>query len=148
MKLGIEREKIGDILVFEDSADIVIMNDISDSLLRLLPELTRFSKSRFELVDISDIRPVKANFETINIIVPSLRIDSLVSELAHTSRSKALDLISSERVFVNFEVITKPSKFVAYGDLVTIRGKGRFRIESSISTTKNGNMKIEVSKYI
>lgn len=148
MKLGIEREKIGDILVFEDGADIVILNDISNSLLELLPELTRFSKSSFELVDISSIRPAKVNLEIVSIIVPSLRIDALVAELAHTSRAKALELISSERIFVNFEVITKASKFINYGDLVTIRGKGRFRIDSLVSTTKSGNIKIEVSKYI
>ena len=33
MKLGIKREKIGDILVFEDGADIVCCNEISKYIL-------------------------------------------------------------------------------------------------------------------
>ena len=35
MKLGIKREKIGDILVFEDGADIVCCNEISKYIYRL-----------------------------------------------------------------------------------------------------------------
>ncbi|MBQ9297438.1 MAG: hypothetical protein IJ223_00105 [Clostridia bacterium] len=148
MKLGIEREKIGDILVAEDGVDIVVCTDIVNSLFSLLPTLTRFSKSKFNIITLSNMRIPKTNTEKMEIIIPSLRIDSIVSELVHSSRAKALELINSERVFVNFEIITKSSKFINYGDIITIRGKGRFKIESLISSTKSGNIKIEVSKYI
>ena len=148
MKLGIEREKIGDILVAEDGVDIIVCADIANSLLSLLPTLTRFSKSKFNIITLSNVRIPTTNTEKMEIIIPSLRIDSIVSELVHSSRAKALELINSERVFVNFEIITKSSKFINYGDIITIRGKGRFKIESLISSTKSGNIKIEVSKYI
>ena len=148
MKLGIEREKVGDILVAEDGVDIIVCTDITNSLLSLLPTLTRFSKSKFNIITLSNVRIPRTNTEKKEIIISSLRIDSIVSELVHTSRAKALDLINSEKVFVNFEIITKSSKFINYGDIITIRGKGRFKIESLISSTKSGNIKIEVSKYI
>lgn len=148
MKLGIEREKVGDILVAEDGVDIIVCTDITNSLLSLLPKLTRFSKSKFNIITLSNVRIPRTNTEKKEIIISSLRIDSIVSELVHTSRAKALDLINSEKVFVNFEIITKSSKFINYGDIITIRGKGRFKIESLISSTKSGNIKIEVSKYI
>ena len=41
MKLGIKREKIGDILVRKNGADIVILNEVSHFLLTNLSELTR-----------------------------------------------------------------------------------------------------------
>ena len=64
--------------------------------------------------------------EEMNIIVPSLRLDNFVSDLARTSRSKAVQIIDSERVFINGQNETKASKQVKLGDVITIRGKGRF----------------------
>ena len=75
-------------------------------------------------------------------------MDSIVSELAHTSRNKAIDLLNFERVLVNFEISTKPSKSINCGDIITIRGKGKFEINSIVSKTKSGNLIIEASKYI
>ena len=56
MKLGIKREKIGDILVFEDGADVVCSNEISKYILNNLQQLTRFSKAKIEQLNISEIR--------------------------------------------------------------------------------------------
>ena len=45
MKLGIKREKLGDILVFEDGADIVASLEICEYVVNNLQQLTRFSKA-------------------------------------------------------------------------------------------------------
>ncbi len=148
MKLGIEREKIGDILVNDDGAYIITCADFAKSLTDLLSSLTRFSKSKIEIVKIDTIPLYEIKKEKLKIIVPSLRLDSIVSELAHTSRNKAIDLLNSERVLVNYEIALKPSKSINYGDIITIRGKGKFEIISLISKTKSGNLIVEASKYI
>ena len=44
MKLGVKREKVGDILVDYNGADIIIEKEISKFLLENIKELTRFSK--------------------------------------------------------------------------------------------------------
>lgn len=148
MKLGIEREKIGDILVYESGCDILICSDISSSLLTLLPSLTRFSKSSINIIPINSINIPCIKKEEFKIIVSSLRLDSVIAELAHTSRSKAVEIINNERVLINFEFEIKPSKLINYGDIITIRGKGRFQIDSLVSTSKNGNLILKASKYI
>ena len=56
-------------------------------------------------------------------------MDNIVSDLAKTSRSKAVQIIAQERVFINGQNETKPSKQLKIGDIVTIRGKGRFIIK-------------------
>lgn len=148
IKLGIERKKVGDIFVNEDGAYIITSADITTSLANLLSSLTRFRKSIIETININELPTYEIKKEKLQIIVPSLRLDSIVSELAHTSRSKAINLLDSERVLVNYEIITKPSKPVNYGDIITIRGKGKYEINSLIYTNKNGNLVIEASKYI
>ena len=49
IKLGIKREKVGDILVSKEGADIIICDEISEFLLQNVGSLTRFSESKITL---------------------------------------------------------------------------------------------------
>ena len=148
MKLGIKREKIGDILVDSDGADILISKDILKFSQSNLLELTRFQKAKLEEIDIDSLRKVKIEKEIIKITVSSMRLDNIVAELAKCSRSKANELLIQERVFVNFEVVTKQTKEIKEKDRITIRGKGRFVIKEIIGNTRKGRLFLEVEKFI
>ena len=95
-----------------------------------------------------DIRQPEIKVEEVNIIVPSLRLDSIVSDLAKTSRSKAVEILAQERVFVNGQNETKPSKIIKIGDIITIRGKGRFVIKEMKGNTRSGRNILLVEKYV
>ena len=101
VKLGLKREKVGDILVSDTGADIIVMEDFSEILKKELPSLTRFENSKIEIIELKDLRKKEIKIEDIKIIVPSLRLDNIVSDLARTSRSKAKQIIEQERVFIN-----------------------------------------------
>lgn len=148
MKLGLKREKIGDILVREDGADILVQSDMATFLLTNLMELTRFKKAKIEVKSISELKVVPVKKEKLTVLVSQLRLDAIVTELIHGSRTKANELISQERVIVNYEVKTKNSAILKTGDLLTIRGKGKFQIGEVIGTTSKGNLRVEVEKYI
>lgn len=144
IKLGIKREKIGDIIVNNDGADIIIHPEIEKFVLANLTQLTRFSKSNIDKIKLKDIRKVDTQKEKMTIIVSSMRLDNIVSELAKCSRNKANEFINGERTFINFEVYTKNSKEVKENDIITIRGKGRFKIVKIIGNTKKGKFMVEV----
>ena len=148
IKVGLKREKIGDVLVNINGADIIANREVISYLDSSLRELTRFSKSKFETHKIEELNIEPINTEIINIIIPSMRVDSIVSEIIKTSRSKTIEIINSERVFINSELITKNSKMLKENDMVTIRGKGRFKIKQVLNSTKRGNLVLEVEKYI
>ena len=148
IKLGVKREKIGDIIVDNDGADIIVNKDISKFLLENLGGLTRFSKSTISVQSIDDLRPVEIKKEEREIIVSSLRLDNVISELAKCSRNKALDIINMERVFVNFQCETKKTKQVKNGDMITIRGKGRFFIKELVGQTRSGRVIIKIEKFV
>ena len=84
----------------------------------------------------------------INIIIPSMRIDSVVSESIRTSRAKASQIIKEEKVFINHELVTKSSKEVKIDDLITVRGKGRFKVSKILNSTKRGNLVVEIEKSV
>ena len=148
MKLGIKREKVGDICVFEDGADILILDEISKFLLSTISSLTRFSKSNIEIINVENIRKKKIEKEELKIIVPSMRLDAVISELLRTSRGKSEEIINEQRVFVNFENIDKLTKQIKEKDLITVRGKGRFEITKIEGTTRNDRIKLIVNKFI
>ena len=148
IKLGVKREKVGDIIVDSDGADIIIDKDISKFLEQNLGELTRFSKATITVENIDNLRPVHIRKEELEIIVSSLRLDNVISELARCSRNKALDIINMERVFINFQNETKKTKQIKAGDMVTIRGKGRFYIKEIIGQTKSGRTILKVEKFV
>lgn len=148
IKLGVERKKIGDIIVDSNGADIIVDKDISKFLVENLGSLTRFSKSTITVQNIEDLRPVEIKKEEIEIIVSSLRLDNVISELARCSRNKAIDIINTERVFVNFECETKKTKQIKPGDMVTVRGKGRFFVKKIVGQTRSGRTVIGVEKFV
>lgn len=148
IKVGMKREKVGDILVSDDGADILVKAETVETLKQELGTLTRFENARMEIIDLSDLRKQEIKLEEISIIVPSLRLDNFVSDLARTSRSKAVEIINSERVFINGQNETKASKHVKLGDVITIRGKGRFVVKEFSGNTRSGRTVVKIEKYV
>ena len=148
VKLGIKREKVGDIIVSNDGADIIVINDFADTLSKELSSLTRFQNSKITIENIAKIRKQEIKIEEVKIIVPSLRLDNVISDLARTSRNKAVQIIEAERVFVNGKSEVKVSKQIKQNDVITIRGKGRFIIKDFTGTTRSGRTIVLVEKYV
>ena len=148
IKVGIEREKIGDILVERVGADIIAKCEVIEYLLQNLSNLTRFKSAEFSIENISELKNVEVSKVEISSVVISLRLDNIVSTLAKTSRSKAQEILKQERVFLNHQVETKASKEVKVGDAITIRGKGRFEFREIAGNTRKGRFVIKIDKYV
>ena len=144
MKLGVKREKIGDIIVREDGADIIVKNELAEYLKTNLKSLTRFQKANIEIKTLKELIYIKPEKKILKINIPSMRLDCIVGELAKCSRNEANKILEEERVFVNFKEEIRPSKIIEEGDYITIRGKGRFRVSKIIGTTKKGRIALEI----
>lgn len=148
MKLGLIREKFGDIIVYEDGADIIVLKENSEYLKNNLSLLTRFKKAIIEIINISEIKQLDAKFEEFNIIINSMRSDNIISEITHSSRNKTEEIISSERASLNYEIIEKNSKTLKENDILVIKGYGKFIIGDFIRNTSSGKSVIQIKKYI
>ena len=148
MKLGIKREKLGDILVFEDGADIVASFEICEYVVNNLQQLTRFSKATIIELNIKEIREPNVKKEEIRIVVASLRLDAIVAELAKCSRNVANEIIENQRVFINYENESRSSKLLSEGDVIVIRGKGKFIVKLINGETRKGKLSVTIEHYI
>lgn len=147
IKLGIKREKIGDIIVFDDGCDIIVKKECEKFLMTNLKSLNRFSGADISIIKNNEITKKEKTFQDIKIITSSLRLDNIVSELARTSRNKAVEILQEERVFVNYENEIKSTKQVKENDVISIRGKGKFIISEIVGNTKKGNYILNIKKY-
>ena len=147
MKLGIVREKFGDIIVTDFGADIIVLSEISKILSNDLKTLTRFRKSEITIENIKELSKIETEFEEVNIIVSSIRLDNFVAELANCSRNNSEEIINEGRVFINSINEFKPSKKININDIITIRGKGKFIFDGIEKETRSGRYLLNMRKY-
>lgn len=147
MKLGIKREKFGDILVNENGADIISLVEVSNYLVNGLNDLTRFQKAHISICNINELKNIETEFEELGIIVSSIRLDNFVAELSNCSRGKAGEIIEQGRAFINSINELKPSKKININDIITIRGKGKFIFDGIEKETKSGRYLLNMRKY-
>ena len=91
---------------------------------------------------------LEQTFEDMDGIVPSSRLDAIVAFLTKHSRSKSVLLIQAKKVFVNSRSVTSNAYECKEGDVISIRGFGKFVYEGSGGETKKGRLKINLKKYV
>ena len=148
MRVGLERERIGDIIVYKDEAYIIALKENSQYIADSLKEFTRFKKSKIEIIDVNDIKAKTPELIPVEIHVSSNRLDSIVSEIAKTSRSRAEELIKNEKVSINCKYEYKSSKQVNIGDIIIVRGSGKYILDDIKENTKTKRLTIILKKYI
>lgn len=142
---GIKREKVGDIILNEDSAYVACMSDISRYLLYNLNKVGSVSVS---VTEAEGARKKEEKVKVITSTVASLRLDSIIATGYGVSRAKAVETIKSGKVKVNWEDIESSSKEMKQGDIVSVRGKGRILLEEVAGTTKKDRIRITIKKYL
>lgn len=145
LSLGIERNKIGDLLVNNNTCYVPVHEEVEDFIIY---NLNRISKviCNVKVVDDFEFLP-KVNFEEVVVLVSSLRIDGIVSKIINISRSKAQAMIEQGQVLIDYVKIKDKSYELKGQERITIRGFGKFIVGNSIGNSKSGRIKIIIKKY-
>lgn len=146
LNLGLERCKIGDLAVLEDSCLVFCYTSVSSYIIEQL------SCIRHTVVTVTE-EPLKElcytpKFEVLKGTVASVRLDSVLSVAFPLSRSKLTALIEGGKVFVNGKLMTSKSGHIKEKDILSVRGMGRVSYEGILSETKKGRFYINVHKYV
>lgn len=146
-KLGVKRTIIGDILVEQGYAQLLVTKSMVDYF---RVNVTKIAKASVSLKEISLDQLIKGEKEShqLDIMVSSMRLDKVLATVLKLSRSQAIQLISAEKVKLNYQTLDRPSEMLQFGDLISVRGFGRFSILSENGLTKNGKYKLTVDKMI
>jgi RNA-binding protein YlmH len=145
LSLGIERNKIGDLLVDKNICYVPVYDEIENFIIYNIDKISRVVCNA-EVIDNFELLP-KVNFKEEIILVSSLRIDGVVSRIINISRSKASEMIEQGHVLINYVKIKDKSYELKGEERITIRGFGKFILGNSIGNSKSGRIKIIIKKY-
>ncbi len=146
MNLGIERNRLGDILCFEEEYYVFCEEGI---LAFILAELGKIRHTMVDLQEECEYAHLQANIslEEKFDMIASNRIDCIVAKAFHLSRSESAELLASEKVFINGKCITNCNQSCDNGAIVSVRGKARFIFEDCNTISKKGKIRVKFSFY-
>lgn len=141
--IGLKRDKYGDILLHSDSTQLVVAEEIADYVRVHLNQVHRVSVHT-ESIPFDEINPTAEEWKELHLTVSSTRADVVVGDVFRLSRSKALIPIRAGHLKVNWMVVDSPSFQVKAGDMVSLRGYGRFKVMKEEGVTRKGNIRLEI----
>lgn len=147
MGLGITREKVGDLLVGEESCDLIVADSVGEFLLRDWTQAGRASL-KVSAVGSEDLNVPEVRCEEVRDTVQSLRLDAVAATGFQMSRGKAAGLIESGHVELNWQECVKPDRLLAEGDTVSARGIGKFKLAQVGGMTRKGRTGIVLKRYV
>ena len=146
MHLGLEREVFGDILVRETGAYVFAAERMAEYICRELAQV-KHTQVRCAVLDEvpEDARP---KLEEEQIIVSSMRLDNNLAKVCHLSRTRAKELFAAGHVQTGGRVCEKESFVPREGDIISVRGYGKFRCGEKTGETKKGSSVVKIFRYV
>ena len=145
INLGIKREVLGDIIIADKEYYVFCLRDISEFIIENLSKIRHTNvKCQIEENFTYKYEPERISEEHI---VASVRGDAIISKVFKLSRNTALNMFREKKVFVNGKTYENNSGMLKSGDIVSVRGYGKFKFEGILRETKKGKSTIKVVKY-
>lgn len=153
MGLGLERDQIGDIVVRREGSEgnemkvgyVFCKSNKKDLLLDI-------ARIRHTTVAAAEVETAELHwtleYKDISGSVSSLRLDAVLSVAIRTSRSQGLQLIRDGNIYINGKCCTENAKTLQDGDILSVRGHGKFLFRHSGLKTKKGRYQITAKQYI
>ena len=143
--LGLDRKKVGDIIIFSERAIVFVHKDIS---LFLTSNLTKVKHVNVNARVISSdlIFAALSEYEEMIVNLSSMRLDSLLSSAFKISRSKAAKMVVADKAFINWVSYKSPDKLVKEGDIITLRGHGRIKVLEILGQSKKDKIILKIHK--
>lgn len=145
MRLGIERSVVGDILVSEGRTVAFIRREMDRYFLDNLQRIGRVGVK--VSAGYQEPLPVLREYKEMGGVVASDRLDCIAALLCRTSREKAARLIVSGAVMVNHQETLAVDRRLQEGDVVSVRGHGKFILDSFGPLTGKGRLTVKCRKY-
>ncbi len=145
MGLGLRRSVLGDIVLAEGRAYVFCLESVAGHIEDGLTQVRRTNVRVRRAENLPE--SVTAPPEETTLTAASERLDALVSAAFNLSRAESARLFEAERVFVNGLPAHSASSRPEEGDMVSVRGLGRFRFEGALGETRKGRLRVSLRIY-
>lgn len=144
--LGIKREKIGDLILLDNTCFLSVDETIADYILLQLTHVSRHSVTVKE-VSSDEIPVFEKDLLIVSNTVSSIRLDSILKAAYNISRTKSAELIKKGLVKHNWCICNEPARSVSIGDVISCKGYARIKVLQVLEPNKKGRIPIQIGKY-
>jgi len=146
LNLGIKRELLGDIIVYENVGFVFAVEHIVPYICENLKRIRHTDVS----AELAESLPENAgkNLEEKQVVVASPRLDALIAAVWNLSRAEAKALAEQEKVTIRGKVVSDPAREILAGERVSVRGHGRFLFDGKQGETKSGRSRVNIKLYV
>ena len=145
MGLGIKRELVGDIIVGKGYALFFTAQSVRELV---LTELLKVGRVGIRLTEGITCPIPEREFEVLDVVVASMRLDAITAAVTNLSREKSLRLIKSGFVVCNGRCLQDGDVQVPENSRLSVRGYGKYIVSRICGGTRKGKMHLEIKKYI
>lgn len=145
MNLGIDRSAVGDIFLEGKAAYVFCTEKIAPYIMENLNKV-KHTNVKCILADAEKELPVKEP-EEVCFIVASERADGIIAKIFNLSRNRSLELFRGKKVYVNGRLKENSSYGLKSGDMVSVRGYGRFLYYGAGRETKKEKWNVSAGLY-
>ena len=148
LALGLKRSVVGDIVLLEDSRAVLFV--LAHMQEFLCENLTRIGADKVTVQPyvLPEDFCVERHYESVTDSIASPRLDCVVGGLLNLSRERAQEAIAAGRVELNYEPALKSDHTVHDGDLLSVRGYGKFVVDSVSEQNRKGRIRLLARRYV
>lgn len=146
VNLGIERQKLGDMFVNGEFAYIIAEKAVAKLILE---ELGSVGRNKVKVEEIEELPlSLAPKREERKFSVASNRADAIICKVYNLNRETGATLFEKGLVAINGKVNLSPSKTLTQGDIVAVRGYGKFEFLEENGLSKKGKPYVLVSVFV
>lgn len=148
LSLGVSRSVIGDITVVSESEAIVMVQDrIAEYVCTELKKIGR-DGVKCEVFLPDPMYKIKREFEESVALLASMRLDCAVKAVTGLSREDSAELVRGGLVELSYSATTDVSADVTAGDVISVRGYGKYVVGDTVGRSSSGRLKVKIKKYV
>lgn len=137
--------KYGDIIVGEECY-LIVLDTLKDYLISHLHQIGK-KKISLEEVSLSKLAHFHYQYDELHLLVSSLRLDSVLAIITHSSRSQTEMLFTNKDILVNYNPHIKKTYLIKEDDIISIRHYGKYIYKGIMKMTNRNRYVIKVLKY-
>lgn len=146
MSIGIKREKIGDIYVYDGHTYCIMKEDIYDYVKMSLKKIRNQGIS-IDRINVSEVEYKEPEFKIINTTLNSNRLDAIIAKGFNLSRDESKKLVNLKQVKVNHQLTDTHHEALEAGDLISVRKKGRMILHRINGKSQKDRLKVSLKIY-
>jgi len=146
MGLGFDRSYFGDLIAGEQEAYLYAMPEMA---IRLPSEWTQAGRTTIEVTVLTEPPVLSLPHGVMEeFSAASLRLDAVLAGALHISRARGADMIRQGLVMIAHQEETRIDRLLQAGDLISVRGHGRIRVNEIGGLSRKGRTYVRVECFL